>query len=81
MRLASGSLDQTVKVWDARTGQGLLTIKGHTKEVYGVAWSTDGQRVVATDVSQDYEIVGCSHRQRNRPLQRSAPDHCQSAKS
>src|SRR5262249_9059797 len=27
-RLASGSLDKTVEVWDAQTGQELLTLKG-----------------------------------------------------
>ena len=29
-RLASASDDQTVKVWDAATGQETLTLKGHT---------------------------------------------------
>ena len=29
-RLASASEDGTVKVWDAQTGQELLTLKGHT---------------------------------------------------
>ena len=43
-RLASASLDQTVKVWDARTGQESLTLKGHTSFVHSVAFSPDGQR-------------------------------------
>ena len=30
-RLASAAADQTVKVWDAQTGQELLTLKGHTE--------------------------------------------------
>ena len=30
-RLASASEDNTVKVWDAATGQELLTLKGHTR--------------------------------------------------
>ncbi len=29
-RLASASQDGTVKVWDAATGQEILTLKGHT---------------------------------------------------
>ena len=29
-RLASAAMDNTVKVWDAQTGQELLTLKGHT---------------------------------------------------
>ena len=29
-RLASGSGDQTIRVWDAKSGQSLLELKGHT---------------------------------------------------
>ena len=36
-RLASGSDDKTVKVWDAATGQETLTLKGHTGGVSSVA--------------------------------------------
>ena len=33
-RLAVGERDETVKVWDARSGQEMLTLKGHTDAVY-----------------------------------------------
>jgi tRNA A-37 threonylcarbamoyl transferase component Bud32 len=46
-RIASGSSDKTVKVWDAQTGQQLLDLKGHTGPVYGVAFSPDGQRLAS----------------------------------
>jgi WD40 repeat protein/serine/threonine protein kinase len=42
-RLASASLDGTVKVWEASTGQELLSLKGHARAVYGVAYSPDGR--------------------------------------
>ena len=32
-RLASAGDDETVKVWDAATGQETLTLKGHTEVV------------------------------------------------
>ena len=32
-RIVSGSDDETVKVWDAATGQEMLTLKGHTDGV------------------------------------------------
>ena len=46
-RLASASFDQTVKVWDAATGQELRTLMGHTEWVNGVAFSPDGARLAS----------------------------------
>jgi hypothetical protein len=45
--LASASGDQTVKVWDARTGQQVVTLKGHAGAVRGVSWSPDGTRLAS----------------------------------
>src|SRR5207244_1415058 len=41
----SGSEDDTVKIWDARTGKVSLTLTGHSDNVRGVAFRPDGQRV------------------------------------
>ena len=46
-RIASGSKDKTVKVWDAETGQEVLTLKGHPNWVTSVAFSPDGKRIVS----------------------------------
>ena len=46
-RLASASIDQTVKVWDATSGQATLTLKGHTGGVNSVAFSADGERLAS----------------------------------
>ena len=46
-RIVTGSGDQTVKVWDADTGQEVLTLKGHTAQVTSVAFSPDGKRIVS----------------------------------
>ncbi|TEU17946.1 MAG: hypothetical protein E3J21_07060 [Anaerolineales bacterium] len=40
--LASGSADQTVRLWDVSTGQCLKTLQGHTYLVWSVAFSPDG---------------------------------------
>jgi eukaryotic-like serine/threonine-protein kinase len=44
-RLATGSRDGTAKVWDAASGQELLTLKGHSNFVISIAWSPDGKRL------------------------------------
>ena len=46
-RLASAGQDETVKVWDAGTGQEILTLKGHTEHVTSVAFSPDGKRLAS----------------------------------
>jgi WD40 repeat protein len=46
-RIASGGMDQTVKIWDATSGQNLFTLKGHAGEVKGLAFSTDGKHIIS----------------------------------
>ena len=38
-----------IKVWDAATGRELLVLKGHADLVVGLAFSTDGERMVSAD--------------------------------
>jgi WD40 repeat protein len=45
-RIVSGSHDNTVKVWDAATGQEMLTLE-RQMSVFSVAFSPDGQRIVS----------------------------------
>ncbi|PHH49659.1 Vegetative incompatibility protein HET-E-1 [Ceratocystis fimbriata CBS 114723] len=46
-RLASGSSDHTVKIWDATSGTCLQTLKGHGDTVTSVVFSNDGQRLAS----------------------------------
>jgi serine/threonine protein kinase len=46
-RLASGSLDGTIKLWDAASGQELRTLKGHTRAVYTLVFSPDGTHLTS----------------------------------
>jgi WD40 repeat protein len=41
-RIASGSLDHDVKLWDAETGENVFTLHGHNAGVLDVAFSPDG---------------------------------------
>ena len=46
-RLVSGAHDFKVKLWDISRGDCLKTYTGHTKEVYSVAFSNDGQTLAS----------------------------------
>ncbi|CAG8980065.1 hypothetical protein HYALB_00013390 [Hymenoscyphus albidus] len=52
--VASGSNDQTVRLWDASTGRPLQTLEGHSRPVNSVAFSPDG-KVVASG-SNDHTV-------------------------
>ena len=41
--LATGSRDHSVKLWDAKTGSAIRTLKGHTDTVRSVCFSPDGE--------------------------------------
>jgi WD40 repeat protein len=46
-RLATGSEDRTIKLWDTTTGEEVFTLRGHTAGVLCVAFSPDGQRIAS----------------------------------
>ena len=46
-RIASGSQDRTIRLWDASTGEELHTLKGHTSLVLSVSFSPDGTRIAS----------------------------------
>ena len=46
-RLATGSDDRTIKLWDTTTGEEVFTLRGHTAGVICVAFSPDGRRIAS----------------------------------
>ena len=46
-RIASGSRDRTVCLWDAHTGSKLVILRGHKGWVTSTAFSPDGRRLVS----------------------------------
>ncbi len=46
-RLASGSSDETVRVWDAATGAAIACLRGHKGEVTTVTFDPTGQRLAS----------------------------------
>src|SRR4029079_7975815 len=45
-RLASGSFDKSVRLWDATTGRQFKVRTGHTQAVVGLDFSPDGKLLV-----------------------------------
>lgn len=67
-RLAvSGSVDQTVRVWDLATGKEWKVLRGHTKQVWGVAFHPNNRQVfsVSWDASARlWDIAGATEARR-----------------
>ncbi|MEO0405860.1 MAG: serine/threonine-protein kinase [Cyanobacteria bacterium P01_A01_bin.135] len=51
--LASGSDDQTIKLWDVQAGKELRTLPRHSDRVQAVAFSPDGKLVISGSGSSD----------------------------
>jgi len=55
-RLASCSKDTTVQIWDAAAGSHIFTYRGHTSDVFTVAWSPDGTRIASSSYDDTVQI-------------------------
>jgi WD40 repeat protein len=54
VRLASGTSDHTVKIWEMNSGECLLTLEGHSRFIISVAFSHDWTRLASG--SSDYMV-------------------------
>jgi dynein assembly factor with WDR repeat domains 1 len=44
--LATGSMDQTCKLWDLETGKEHSTLKGHEGEIVSLNFNNDGDKIL-----------------------------------
>ena len=54
--IASAGGDETVQIWDATTGEGILTYRGHSYGVLAVAWSPDGKYIASAGGDKTVQI-------------------------
>ena len=45
--VASASFDETVRLWDATTGEVRTTLRGHREDVFSISYSRDGAAVAS----------------------------------
>ena len=55
-RIVTCSQDQTAKVWDAVTGEELLTLKGHKGWIFSAVFSPDGRHIATASVDRTAKI-------------------------
>jgi WD40 repeat protein len=55
-RVLTGSADHTARLWDAKTGKELQTLRGHAEEVTAVAIAADGTRLVTASQDQTMRL-------------------------
>uniref|UniRef100_A0A8C5V9P4 Coronin n=1 Tax=Microcebus murinus TaxID=30608 RepID=A0A8C5V9P4_MICMU len=65
--LASSSYDLTVRIWDLQAGAEQLKLQGHQDQIFGLAWSPDGQQLAT--VCKDGRVRVYDPRSGPEPLQ------------
>jgi WD40 repeat protein len=71
--IASGSHDQTVKLWHANTGECLKTLQNHTGQVHSVAFSPHGKTLASGSADHTAKLWNISTGQ---VLRTEVPPQC-----
>ncbi len=55
-RVASGSYDRTVRIWDVLTGETVKTLAAHEAPVLGIAYSPDGSTIASSSADKTIKL-------------------------
>ena len=55
-RVASGSQDGNVRIWDIRMGKNVLNFFGHSNAILDVAWNPDGKEIASSSLDNTVMI-------------------------
>jgi glucose repression regulatory protein TUP1 len=58
--IASGSLDDSVRLWHIETGQLLECFHGHSDSIYSISFSPDGNKIVSGALDQTIKVWSLS---------------------
>ncbi|KAF4611227.1 hypothetical protein D9613_006605 [Agrocybe pediades] len=53
---ASGAWDNSVRIWEGRTGKFVATLRGHVGAVYRLAWSADSRMLISASKDSTLKI-------------------------
>lgn len=54
--IASAAFDNSVKLWDGRTGKFISSLRGHVGPVYQVCWSSDSRMLISSSKDTTLKI-------------------------
>ncbi|KAJ1863117.1 ribosome assembly [Coemansia sp. RSA 989] len=69
--LASASFDNSVKLWDGKTGKFIASLRGHVAAVYQVCWSADSRMLLSASKDSTLKIWDL----RSKKLKLELPGH------
>ena len=53
---ASAAWDNSVRIWEGRTGKFVATLRGHVGAVYRLAWSADGRMLISASKDSTLKV-------------------------
>ena len=54
--MASAAWDNSVRIWEGRTGKFVATLRGHVGAVYRLAWSADARMLISASKDSTLKV-------------------------